>query len=124
MIVRMRNIVHAACRINSMQNCYIRKGKIIVLALMAEDSSSCASVSYLVINLPKLKSVSQFKEYFGLKRNCGGAGEIADCEAITDNSILLTYEKTAGTLSLVLSLVYKIYDISLGGSVSVGLRSR
>ena len=80
---------------------------------MAEDSSSCASISYLVTNLPKLKSVSQFKEYFGLKRNCGGAGEIADCKAITDDSILLTYERTAGTL--VLSLVHKMYDISSGG---------
>ena len=87
-------------RINSLHNFYIRAGEINALVLMAEDSSSCASITYLVTDLPKLKSVSEFKEYFGLKRNCGGAGEIADCEAITDNSIVLTYEKTAGTYCL------------------------
>ena len=73
---------------------------------MAEDSSSFASITYLVTDLPKIKSVSQFKEYFGLKRNCGGAGEIADCEAITDNSILLTYEKTAGYLRVIIACFY------------------
>ena len=71
---------------------------------MAEESSSFASITYLVTGLPKVKSVSQFKDYFGLKRNCGGAGEIADCEALTDNSILLTYEKTAGYFIRVLNI--------------------
>ena len=63
---------------------------------MAEESSSYASITYLVTGLPKFKSVEEFQKYFGLKRNCGGAGEIADCKAISDNSLLLTYEKTAG----------------------------
>ena len=91
---------------------------------MAEDSSSCASISYLVTNLPKLKSVSQFKEYFGLKRNCGGAGEIADCEAITDNSILLTYEKTAGTFSYHLCIKYMIFPWGGGGDQSPSVSVR
>ena len=63
---------------------------------MTEEDSSYASITYLVTGLPKLEPVRQLVEYFGLKRNCGGAGEIADCEAISGNSILLTYEKTAG----------------------------
>ena len=65
---------------------------------MAEEDSSYASITYLVTGLPKLKCVKELVEYFGLKRNCGGAGEIADCEAISDNSILLTYENTAGII--------------------------
>lgn len=69
---------------------------IILLLVMAGENYSNASITYVVTDLPKFKSMSQFKEYFGLKRNCGGAGEIADCEAISDDSILLTYEKTAG----------------------------
>ena len=64
---------------------------------MAQNDSSYASITYLVTGLPRFKSVTKFQEYFGLKRNCGGAGEIADCEAVNDNSILLTYEKTAGS---------------------------
>ena len=65
---------------------------------MAEEDSSYASITYLVTGLPKLKPVKELVEYFGLKRNCGGAGEIADCEEISDNSILLTYENTAGII--------------------------
>ena len=86
---------------------------------MAEDNSS---VTYLVTGLPKIKSVSQFRQYFGLKRNCGGAGEIADCEPVTDNSIVLTYEKTAGYLCIIIaSVLIGIMDRYLWtGGIAIG----
>lgn len=69
---------------------------------MEKLSSSSASITYLVTDLPKFKTVSQFVEYFGCKRNCGGAGEVAHCEAISDTSILLTYENNAGRVTTIL----------------------
>lgn len=66
--------------------------------MAAQLSDASSSITYLICELPNLTSESlpKLKEYFGCKRNCGGAGEIADCQAITNNSVLLTYEKSTG----------------------------